>query len=359
VARAVFELEVSMHMARGVRPIVSSLAVGLAAALLALPVPAWAQVAPPAGPPAPKPVDLVPTPVRPPGPPPPAPKPKPRPKAPAQVEVPEGIPYEPLAKFDENGRLIRVEGQLELLALKHNPTVGPQTIERVRPVLEGWRQNLDLMVVDNLDIIRDIDGGLFASIDLKDQNQMTFINEVFKMLIGVGSAGNSMNNAKVLTETQAKFQRRLVSDYTLARDKEVADEIKSRIPDDAEDAKNLQVIEVSRVSLANMSQDAVWAYHQLLVEAAGRAEAAIAGLDLTPDERARLEGPLVAAKKASTEDEKLAAGKALLDAMDMARQRDFMKAVLDARGPAKMPELDDAVIKPNGLPPVEDVDAPK
>ena len=118
-------------------------------------------------------------------------------------------------------------------------------------------------------------------------------------------------------------------------------------------------MEGSRFSLENMSRDEVRAYHNLLLAAAGLADAGLAGIDLTSEEKAQIAGPVAEVKAAKTDEEKTAAVKSLLTALGLTRQRDFMKAVLTARGPATLPELDNAAIKPNGLPPVEDIDDPK
>jgi hypothetical protein len=333
----------------------------LLAGVVGLPLTGAAQVAPPPPPAAPAPAKLVPPPPRPPRRPmAPVQKPagKPRPKAPPAIQVPD-LPYEPLARFDENGKLIRIEGSVDMAALKHNPTVGPATIERVRPFLTDWQQRVDVMVVDNLDIMQDVDNGLFENIDLADENQKVLMNEVFKMIISTSNPNNVMASSGALSKTQMDFQRKLVADYTTALDREVASEISAKIPGDDKEAKQKQLLEGSRFSLENMSRDEVRAYHRLLVTAAGLAEQVLPGLGLSAEEQQKAAAPLAAVRAAQSDGEKLQAVKSLLATMELMRQRDFMKAVLDARGPATLPELDDAAVKPNGLPPVEDIDEPK
>lgn len=350
-----------MRKSRGSRPALKFLVAPLLAGLVGLPATSLGQVAPPPPPAGDPPAKLVPPPPR------PAPRKmtpiqkqpsKPRPKAPPAIQVPD-IPYEPLAKFDADGKLIRIDGSVDLAALKHNPTVGPKTIERVRPFLTDWKQRVDVMVVDNLDIMQDVDNGLFENIDLADENQKVLMNEVFKMIISTSNPNNVMAGSGALTKTQMDFQRKLVADYTIALDKEVAAEISARIPGDDKESKQKQLLEGSRFSLSNMSRDEVHAYHGLLLTAAGLTDKVLPGLALSPEEQEKLAAPLAAVKTAQTDQQKMEAVKALLGAMELTRQRDFMKAVLDARGPATLPELDDAAIKPNGLPPVEDIDDPK
>lgn len=341
----------------GVRPVVTFLIVPLVGGLLGLPAASLGQVAPPPPPatepppkltpPPPRPAHRVMTPIQKPS--------KPRPKAPAPIQVPD-IPYESLVKYDSNGKLIRIEGSVDIAALKHNPTIGPKTIERIRPVLNDWQQRVDVMVVDNLDVMQDVDDGLFEKMDLADENQKVLMNEVFKMIISTSNPNNVMANSGALTKTQVDFQRKLVTDYTTALDKEVAAEIAARIPGDDKEAKQKQLLEGSRFSLANMSRDEVRTYHDLLLTAAGLAGKVLPGMNLSAEEKDKLAGPLASLGAATTDQEKMDAVKTLLGALELSRQRDFMKAVLDARGPATIPGLDDAAIKPNGLAPVEDID---
>lgn len=347
-----------MRSLRGARPISFFIAPALAG-LIALPSTSLGQVAPPAPAPGPAPAKLVPPPPRPPRRQmTPLTNQKPRPRPQPAIQVPD-IPYVPLAQFDENGKLIRIEGSVDMAALKHNPTIGPKTIERIRPILTDWQQRVDSMVVDNLDVMAELDGGLFEHLDLADENQKVLMNEVFKMIISTSTPNNVLANSNALTKTQIDFQRKLVADYTTAMDKEVAADIAARIPGDDKESKQKQLMEGSRFSLENMSRDEVRSYHNLLLAAAGLADAGLAGIDLTTEEKAQIAGPLAEVKAAKTDEEKTAAVKSLLGALGLTRQRDFMKAVLTARGPATLPELDDAAIKPNGLPPVEDIDDPK
>jgi len=127
------------------------------------------------------------------------------------------IPYVSLVQNDEAGIPIPIVGQITMAALKHNPLVGPDTIELAGPIVTEWMTNLELMVIDNIDMVLEVDAGFFETLDMMTEEGVMDANAYRSALFPKPSLLDSyLFKEGVLTDIQRKFTGKLVSEYIQA-----------------------------------------------------------------------------------------------------------------------------------------------
>lgn len=235
-------------------------------------VPALAQVAtpPPAAPPS------TPEYVPPPAPPTPAAAPRRGPgidrSLPAggpMTEKAPDIPFQPLAR-DENGELIRDEkGNLrplplpiEIMALDRNPTVGEITMHRLKPFLRERKAQMEKVAIDNLDMVQQIDAGVFERVDIKKKEELIALTEMLRPLIAPGALSMNLQKRDLLTKIQTATNQKITKQYQT----DVVAEIKAK----AKAAGADEAAETTKILLYNSVDEVMFAYRVLLMETGRR-----------------------------------------------------------------------------------------
>lgn len=186
-------------------------------ALVCLAGSAAAQVAPPpppAGDPEP---EFVP---------PPMPTPRQAPQRP-QVNRPSNtttttdlpdFPYPPLWTFcgTEDPKVDDVctfNDNLHFVALRPNPTISPGMLPEIQPVIVARRSRLEQMVIDHLEVMEDIDGGLIQEISIGDPASLQELLERVKPLTPPTNLTQELQNRGIISPTQAKFNNKIIGEY--------------------------------------------------------------------------------------------------------------------------------------------------
>lgn len=291
--------------------------------------------------------------VIPPAPPPPRPvTPKPRAGAPEAIQVPN-IPYVSILRKDAEGKVIRISGNLDLLALKHNPTVGPETIERIRPAAVEWIEKIDALVRDNLDLVADVDGGLFETMDFANEQEVMQANEIMKALITVGGLNNYLLRKDVLERVQFDFNARLAQEYKNAVNVETLEAIRLQVIEDTgKEDRGEFFRRGAKHTFRSLCEDAVWSYHRQLQEAAAILDSLLPKLELQGEAKAAAEAARAAVNSAD-DSGRLDAMRALMAALDFDKQQQLLLLTAEANTPRDVPQLDDAANKPDGAAPRE------
>jgi hypothetical protein len=138
-----------------------SLLVLLAGAALAAPT--QAQVTTPPGP--------KPEPTAPYTPPPAPPAPPPRPARPAREVAPD-VDYNPITERDTSGAIIPLTEPPEYVAMAHNPLINLPMMIRIAPQFYTRRMAVERLVIDNLEIMREIEGGMIEQMRMGDEQGM-------------------------------------------------------------------------------------------------------------------------------------------------------------------------------------------
>src|SRR5687768_1476502 len=65
--------------------------------------------------------------------------------------VPQLPPFDRLAKLGPDGKVIRIEGVLDIMAIPRNTLIDQATREKIRPLVKNWVADVDQLAIDNLD----------------------------------------------------------------------------------------------------------------------------------------------------------------------------------------------------------------
>lgn len=303
--------------------------------------PALAQVfPPPANQPPPGP-DVKPPPpqVRP-------PSNQPRRQAPAneRPDVPD-VAYVPMVERGEDGKVIELTGNLDLLALRHNPLVRGKALDDLRPHVAAWRNRLDRMVIDYADIVLDLENGWFDNMDFADDSQVYIANHIIMAMVAGGNLTKYLEDHGALSRTQAAFNQRIVQEYRTALYREKANDIAARHGSNSQDA----LVEVTRITFSQLCADALWSFRRQLMDVASRVGEVLPAAGMGRETTSAWERAL------ADSDDKYETVKRLFGELEYEQQAAILKAAL-ATTDLSFPELEAAKDKPEGTgePPSED-----
>ena len=289
---------------------------------------AWAQMVPP---PAETPAPEKAIPVTPPSPIPtvsPAdPKPAPvtvRPvKEKAAPVVLPNIPHEPLAKKGADGKIVRLQEPVEYAALRANPMVTDKEREQIAEHLKQRKASFEILVADNLDLVEKIEAGIFESIPLqedadkkKNLPELIAVAKPLKPKAAPDPVYLDLRNKGVFTPEQSEFNRKISFEYYQA----VIAEMK---------------VDAARGLALTYKQylDEPMYYHRLmLIEAAGKLDSLLPGLNLDSETAAKIKPAAAKAKAAKTDAEKEAAMRELGQGLSLDQRKALLKAVIASRG---------------------------
>jgi hypothetical protein len=253
------------------------------------------------------------------------------PPAAAQPVLP---PFESLVVRGPDGKVKRIEVQLDLLAMHRNVLIDESTRERILPVVREWILDLDQLVIDNLDFLENIeppDGskGVIDQIDLNNAATVQPVAQMMNQLIAAGPLTAHLQSKGVFTREQADLNQRIISDYLQQVMNEVLAQhnvpaAQGAQPQNQEE-RNLQVNTVSRHLYALSARDAMSSYHRQLQSAAPYAEQIVAATELGTEVIQKIR-PLVAeAKSAQTDLERRRSVRLILNELTFDQRREFLQ----------------------------------
>lgn len=314
-----------------VRVILASLVVGMVGGVGR----AAAQVVPPPTAAPPKSPEFVP--------PPPAPEPPPRPStiAPPPKAKPADVPkfeYKRLAERDAAGKVIPLTRPAHRVALERNPFIDEEAKKKVSAALVERDAQLERLVVSNLDVVLKVDDDGIAKVDAKDtKEEIRTLGALCSPLrLPGGDLSKSLRTASVLTEKQGQANQMIVQDYTteLSAQFRAAKEAEkaSKPPEAAKSEGRPAGMSPTRFLYVMQVEEAVYAYHAMLLEGAKNADKAVAGLNL-PDDKRTASAEVVAAVKAATDDAgRLAAMRKFMIAVGPGPGTEVLNKVVALRG---------------------------
>ena len=295
-----------------------------------------------------------------------------RSRAPRAPAIPD-IPFVPLVRVDGDGRAIPIDGQVTIAALKHNPLVGAETIEAVRPIVVEWVDRLDLMVIDNIDLVLEVEAGFFETLDFMVQEGLMDASVYRSALMPKPSLLDTyLFSERVLTDAQRNFNTKLTGDYVRATTLAIGHEVElawaervaaenGGVPRELnqEEGVNMRREFVSKgasFTFWYLCSDSVWSMKRQLSFASEHMDEILIELDLDDAQRDRFKRTQAALGLAADTDERTQLMVDLITPWQFDNQEILLLTALDIRGPLQtLPELDDAANKPDGLPPREDL----
>jgi hypothetical protein len=206
------------------------------------------------------------------------------PKSTAKIVLPD-LPYAPLGK-GADGKVTPLAEPAEYAALRVNPMLKPEDLGRFGKYLDERRGIFERIVADNLDLIEQIEGGIFENIDLSDNKAFSKLLDVSKPLRAPSAPKPMIDELlehQQVDPTQAEFNRKIVREYHLAI-----------MPAPKADATPKEKGEHARRSLALFYkqglEEPLFVHRQLLLEASGKLDKIVPSLGLDASTASKVNG---------------------------------------------------------------------
>ncbi len=319
-----------MHSTNQLLGTVRTTRAALAAALLVvsgLATSAMSQVAtpPPAEVPVPK--EFIPAP-----PPPPAPAPAqrvtpPRPTR-AQPEPLPDIKYESLIKRDAQGVVQPLGEPAHFAALRVNPLVDQKIWSEIGDYLTERRRGFEQLVINHMDVIDQIENGLFDQIDFNNPESFGPVVRVTKPLTppdAPRSLTDELRRRGSLTQQQAAFNSKIVREYSLAY-------VGGTLPEDAPpEVKTAHAAQAVSYLYRQTLEEPMFVYHDLLVETAGRLDQ-LGGMFESAEQKAAFNAAKAQLAKAGNKWERLGVMRELFSTLTVDQRKELLRKSLALRG---------------------------
>jgi hypothetical protein len=108
-----------------------------------------------------------------------------------QQAVPQLPPFDRMAKLGPDGKVIRLEGILDIMALPRNALIDDAARAKIRPLVQAWIADVDQLAIDNLDFVEKIappDGGvsIIDTVDVNDNKKLLYVAQMMNQLMAAG-----------------------------------------------------------------------------------------------------------------------------------------------------------------------------
>lgn len=221
----------------------------------------------------------------------PPPMPAPRPATPPRQQQNQAVnrmgnlttslpdfPYAPLWQFcgtedPETDGVCTFDQNLHFVALRPNPTISPGMVPEIQSVIMARRARLEIVILDNLEVVEDVDGGLIESVQIGAPAQLQELLERIKPLTPPSNLTQELQNRRILSGVQAGWNNRIIQEYQQAYGKHLRDS-------DPSNASNRFMQAIFRDSLI----ESVEAFNGMLHESRAKMDAVLASVDGIPAE---------------------------------------------------------------------------
>lgn len=269
---------------------------------------------------------------------------KPAGPLPVQPAVQQAPEFEPLAKKGPDGKVIRLEGVVDIQAFKNNKLMDDATRERVKPAILLWLADVDQLAIDNLDFMEKIESAdgkpaMLDHIDVDDHVQLQQMSQMMSQLMSAGPLSNHLETKGVLTHEQSVLNQRITSDYLQQcmneimgdfPDPEPLDESKMNDAEKAERAKKVETQKKAKINaltkfLYGLScKDSISSYHRLMADAAPNIDTIVSGLSLKGEQASKVQQQIPSVKAAKTKTEQKAAVRKLMNELNFDQRRELL-----------------------------------
>jgi hypothetical protein len=254
-----------------------------------------------------------------------------RPPAPKPVNV----PFEPMWKKDEQGKIIPLTGHYDLLALRNNPTVSDETLAKCEPAIREWLAEVDRVTIDNLDFVEKLQGGMLENFKLGEGNQIREVSEMMQQLMSAAGANRFLNEKGLLDTQQIGVSQQIINDYQQQRMNEIRPTSvnQQNLPKEEQEA---MASEVSRLLYRMSANDVFVAYDRLIADAGKNLGSVLGGMNLSADVKSKAESAWAGVAQAGDAAGKAKATKATLAALSFDQRREAFEKLSSMRGPGDL-----------------------
>lgn len=303
-------------------------------------LPAYAQVAPPP-PKAPEktPEYVPPAPTVPPAPPPAARRANPRaaanpnePRTLSSADPLPDIPYESLVKRGEDGKIIRLTKPTDYAATEVNPvTKGPISSAELIHFMHERQMQFEEIVIENLDLVIEIEGGFFTDIDWSDRANYAQVTQRIRPLAPVTPFNKEAEARQIMTRIQSRFNAQISREYDMSLTREARSSMTGQSASDAGEVMNT----IMRLSIA----ESLYAYDMLADAVAQNLDGVHQKLTLNSEEEAAFAKAATALAAADGNEPRRAEAKSLIASLTLDNGRAALRAAREIRPEAVLPVI--------------------
>lgn len=236
--------------------------------------------------------------------------------------------FESLVVRGPDGKVVLLEGNLDLIALRRNPLVDQATRQRITPYIHRWFGEARRIIADNLDFVEEIeppDGrpGLLVDFNPQDPDQARYVAQIMTQLVHAHkSLGVYLFDERVLEWEPLSLNQQMVADYLQAWQQDVVFGNQPVATPEQMAELNLRS---QRFLYRVAVHDMMACYRSFLAEAAPVLERALAeaGVDSLREDLAET---LREVREARSEDERRRAVRRVLDRLDFPQRRAVLHA---------------------------------
>jgi len=254
----------------------------------------------------------------------PAPPPMPAAKPPVISQakpVKEPAPNIPWKQWekDAQGKIIPLNEPIELAALRRNPLVTADIMAKAEALVPERRKSMERIVIENLDLVEKIDGGLFERTDFGKKESVGEVVDATKPLT-TASFATELKNRQIIDDKAFSLNAKITTTYT-------TDAQPPRDPSASAKDKQAQSMRTLGQIYKGAINEHLWTYDQLMLAAAKEFPAIKTG-----------------GEKAET----VAAVKAAMAGMTLDQKKDLLRKVAGLPKPEAKAELKPAA-EPAGI----------
>jgi hypothetical protein len=244
-------------------------------------------------------------------------------------------PFARLPEIGTDGKIKRIDGTLDILAIPRNPLIDQATRDKIRPLVQNWQAEVDQLAIDNLDFLEKIEPpaggpGVIDGVHVNDQPSMHAVTEMMTQLMSAGPLSNHLEMKEGFSREQSQRNQEIVTDYL----QQVMNEIMAAAKTDTEEGKVAQIDNVSRFLFYISCRDSIESYHRQLEESAAIMDQCVASLSLPADQKGKANEAASACKLAATPAEQRKAARKVLDTLTFDQRRAALSKARELLGPA-------------------------
>jgi hypothetical protein len=238
-------------------------------------------------------------------------------------------PHDPLYKLDAAGKVIRIPGSLEAIALDRSPLTDAATRERIEPVVKEWTADLNELAVDNVDFMEKLDAGLIERTSPTDVNQARTVQTIINHLASAGPLSGRLVLKGLIDARQSQMMMQMSNEYVQAVATELTSGAQQLLPGQNQVQMQQAVsLAINRWYQSLPARDVREQYRRILVDSAPMVDQLVPKLGLSAEAQARIKPEVAAVKAAASEEDRLVAVRLLLDDLTFDQRRTYLgKAV--------------------------------
>jgi len=255
-------------------------------------------------------------------------------KAPPRIkkeQLPPGLKFDMLVQTDAAGGVVPLKEPTEIAALRVNPTLGTDFMERNDGFLRERRSAFEKVVIGNLDLLEKIEAGEIERIDTSTKNWMASLVNFLKPLSGLSvpeRLSDAMQRASIMDPTQAEVNRQIVEAFGTARLSAMNLQLKEA---GREDDRAWDLVKLLQRATIEESE---YAYRGLIAEAAGRLSLA-KDMDLSDEAKAAAATSAGSFRDSLDQAQRIKIYHDATALWTTAQRQEFLRRVVNARSGAK------------------------